>query len=75
MYARCEVLDEVKQKLDDGESLCFQKVTYHYSDGTSQTGYRFIRRSREGKMLPQRGQARIPDPLQAMDLVHNMIRR
>lgn len=41
--------------------LCFQKVQYVESESNSTPGYRFIYRDKDNKLLPQRGQARIPD--------------
>ncbi len=43
----------------EGWSLCFQYGTYHYDNGNSEKGFRFIWRH-NGKLKPQRGQARIP---------------
>ena len=39
--------------------LCFQKCRYVYDNGEWEAGYRFIWR-RDGRLLPHRGQARIP---------------
>lgn len=44
-----------------GDSLCLQFCRYCYDDGTTDTAYRVIRRSREGNLKAQRGQAGIPD--------------
>ncbi|UAK17546.1 hypothetical protein [Sporolactobacillus terrae] len=64
LKADVEVLEEVIY--DDalkGKSwvLCFQWCTYHYSDGTSENGYRFIWRRPDGSLQPAMGQARIPN--------------
>lgn len=41
--ARVEIHKEVPKELKIGEwNLCFQKVTYHYDDGSMQDGFRFI---------------------------------
>lgn len=56
---------EVHQEVNDGNlgdwHLCFQQCTYHYDDGTTDEGYRFIWRTPEGRLQPARGQARIPN--------------
>jgi len=41
-------------------NLWFQSVTYHYDDGTSEDGYRFIWTRPNKSLQPARGQARIP---------------
>jgi hypothetical protein len=41
--------------------ICFQRVTYHYDDGNSEDGYRFIWRRPNNSLQAARGQARIPD--------------
>ena len=61
------VIEEIRssQILDNKKSyswdLCFQKVEYVESDTKKTPGFRFIYRDQNGKLLPQRGQARIPD--------------
>lgn len=40
--------------------LCFQQCIYHFSVGGPEEGYRFIWK-RNGKLLGHRGQARIPE--------------
>ena len=58
MPNRVQVIKETR--LEEKETtLCFQWVLYVYEDGTSEYGYRCIWR-RDGKLLPSRGQARIP---------------
>lgn len=57
--------------------LCFQKCKYVYDDDSFDYGYRFIYRDRQGsdKLLPQRGQARIPslDVMNALSAVAKTI--
>jgi hypothetical protein len=62
MATSVQIHDEVKEppNSDDWE-LCFQRVTYHYDDGGSDDGYRFIWRRPNGNLQAARGQARIPD--------------
>lgn len=50
-------------------NLCFQKVTYHYDDGSTQDGFRFIWRRLDGSLQAARGQARIETYEQMMDLI------
>jgi hypothetical protein len=40
--------------------LNFQWCRYCHADGTAELGYRFIWTDAQGKLKPQRGQARIP---------------
>lgn len=57
-----EVIHEVSEHFDSGWRLLFQWVKYVYDDGSQpEWGYRFIWQDPEGKLRPQRGQARIPD--------------
>lgn len=49
--------------------LCFQWCNYKYDDGTSELGYRFIWRDREGHLQAARGQARIPNVFVAESLI------
>ena len=58
--AHVEPHNSVELQMEDGWDLLFQYCTYHYNDGESETGYRFIWQ-KDGKLRPQRGQARIPD--------------
>lgn len=60
--ARFEIRHETRLPTDDaGWTLCFQYGTYTYEDRSEdESGYRFIYRDAEGRMRPQRGQARIP---------------
>ena len=58
MPTRVQVIKEAR--LDENKTtLCFHFVQYVYEDGTNEYGYRFIWR-RDGRLLPSRGQARIP---------------
>lgn len=50
-------------------TLCFQKVTYHYDDGSAQDGFRFIWRRPDGSLQAARGQARIDSYDQMMLLI------
>ena len=50
-------------------NLCFQKVTYHYDDGGKQDGFRFIWRRPDGSLQAARGQARIENYEQMMELI------
>ena len=51
-------------------TLCFQKVTYHYDDGSTQDGFRFIWRRPDGSLQAARGQARIETYEQMMALIN-----
>lgn len=65
-----EVYKEVPNKLNFGKwNLCFQKVTYHYDDNSTQEGYRFIWRRSDGTLQAARGQARIESYEQMMNLI------
>ena len=50
-------------------NLCFQKVTYHYDDGSTQDGFRFIWRRPDGSLQAARGQARIESYEQMLELI------
>lgn len=50
-------------------ALCFHWGTYHYDDGSSQDGYRFIWRRPDGSLQPSRGQARIPSASDIFELM------
>ena len=41
--------------------LYFQFGTYHYDDGSTDNGYRFIWRKPDGSLQAARGQARLPN--------------
>lgn len=51
-------------------TLCFQKVTYHYDDGGTQDGFRFIWRRPDGSLQAARDQARIETYEQMMALIN-----
>ena len=51
-------------------TLCFQKVTYHYDDGSTQDGFRFIWRRPDGSLQAARGQARIETYEHMMALIN-----
>jgi len=58
--ARVQVIKRVSTD-DIGENnLELQWCRYLYDDGTMEYGYRYIWVSVQGKLLPQRGQARLP---------------
>ena len=59
--ASVKVHNEVPAPPYNEWTLCFQECTWHYDDGTSDDGYRFIWRHPGGNLQPARGQARIPD--------------
>ena len=61
----CEV-----QKVGDSKEwrLCFHYGTYHYDKGDSEKGFRFIWKE-DGKLKPQRGQARIPSLKDLFDML------
>ena len=68
--ARVEVHKEVPKELNSREwNLCFQKVTYHYDDGSTQDVFRFIWRRPDGSLQAARGQARIETFEQMMGLI------
>ncbi|MGN0033258.1 MAG: hypothetical protein ACI358_05725 [Candidatus Limimorpha sp.] len=61
---------EVPCELREGRwNLCFQKVTYHYDDGSEQDGFRFIWRRPDGSLQAARGQARIESYEQMHELI------
>ncbi len=49
--------------------LCFQLGEYHYDDGNSEIGFRFIWRRPDGSLQAARGQARIPDKQDIFELL------
>jgi hypothetical protein len=62
MQTWVEIHNEVPKRRKRGSwELCFQNVTYHYADGTTDDGYRFIWRRPDNTLQPARGQARIPN--------------
>ena len=60
--ARVIIKDEVPNIIYDGKRhLYFQKCEWQYSNGIpSEYGFRFMWRDQCGKLIPHRGQARIP---------------
>ena len=66
-----EIKREVPQRADtdDDWTLHFQKVVYHYDNGNSEEGFRFIWRRPNGFLQAARGQARIPGRQELMDLI------
>ncbi len=75
MTANVEVLNEVPENETIGEwTLFFQKCIYHYDDGSEDHGYRFIWKDPDGKLRPQRGQARIPDKKALDELITQAIK-
>lgn len=58
--ANFDIIKEVSSDKEGYWRLCFQYGTYHYDDGTNESGYRFIWRDEENRLRPQRAQARIP---------------
>ena len=69
-YGTCKKHMQVPENANSREwNLCFQKVTYHYDDGSTQDGYRFIWRRPDGSLQAARGQARIETYEQMMGLI------
>lgn len=70
--AQVEILREVPKRsvTDDDWTLHLQKVIYHYEDGTSEDGFRFIWRRPDGSLQAARGQARIPGEEELLSLYH-----
>ena len=69
--AYVKVHRQVLKDANSGEwTLCFQKVTYHYDDGSTQDGFRFIWRRPNGSLQAARGQARIETYEQMMALIN-----
>ena len=68
--AHVKIHKQVPENINSGEwTLCFQKVTYHYEDGSTQDGFRFIWRRPDGSLQAARGQARIDTYEQMMELI------
>lgn len=68
--AYVKINKEVPKAVHNGcWTLCFQKVTYHYDDGSTQDGYRFIWRRPNGSLQAARGQARIESYEQMQSLI------
>ena len=69
--ALVKIHKQVPENAKSGEwTLCFQKVTYHYDDGGTQDGFRFIWRRPDGSLQAARGQARIESYEQMMALIN-----
>ena len=49
--------------------LCFQKVTYVESEAKKHSGFRFMYRDEKGRLLAQKGQAKIPNIATAKALI------
>tara|TARA_R110001606_G_scaffold146950_1_gene286890 strand:+ start:112 stop:360 length:249 start_codon:yes stop_codon:yes gene_type:complete len=64
---------EIKHEVSNGKKnewrLCFHYGTYHYENGESENGYRFIWRKPDNKLQPARGQARIPNAKELFKLI------
>jgi hypothetical protein len=58
--ARITVEESVRLDFPKGMSLCFQRCTYIHSDGRTEGGFRFVW-EKDGKRLPEQGQALIPN--------------
>lgn len=50
-------------------ALHFQRVVYHFEDGHTEEGYRFIWRRPDGSLQAARGQARIPGRKELLELI------
>ena len=61
MKATVVIKEEVGINFPEDWVLTFQKVTYMFSDGNSEEGFRFIWRRPDGHLQAARGQARIPE--------------
>lgn len=71
MRCRFKPIKEVQAKWigKSGWHLCLQWGKYKYEDKSEETGYRFVYRKPDGK-LQTRGQARIPNMQDALDLIN-----
>lgn len=68
--ANFEIKHEVTNYDDPNDwRLYFQWGTYHYEDGSSDDGFRFIWRYPGGKLQASRGQARIPSKQDLFELL------
>ena len=69
--AHVKIHRQVSENTNSGVwTLCFQKVTYHYDDGGTQDGFRFIWRRPDGSLQAASGQARIESYEQMMALIN-----
>jgi hypothetical protein len=76
MGTKVKVHHEVRGPISGGWQLTFQRVTYHYGETRpqnvrtpTQEGFRFIWRDPKNHLNAARGQARIPDADQLLDLL------
>lgn len=70
--AYVDIVAEVPQRNSEekGWTLHFQKVVYHYDDGSApEEGFRFIWRRPNGMLQAARGQARIPNEKDLYELI------
>jgi hypothetical protein len=58
--AHVVILHETSRSFTNEWSLCFQLCRYEYTDGSEQSGYRFIWRRQNNNLQGAMGQARIP---------------
>ena len=69
--ALVNIYRQVPENAKSGEwTLCFQKVSYHYDDGSTQDGFRFIWRRPDGSLQAARCQARIESYEQMIVLIN-----
>ena len=54
-------IKEVSVEVTGGDRLCLQQALYKYPTGDSDVFFRFIRKSKDGRYLAQRGQAGCPE--------------
>lgn len=66
MNANVQVIYESTKNMGEEWILCFQRCVWKYSDNSTEEGYRFIWKRPDGSLQPARGQARIPE-------IYNMI--
>lgn len=65
---------EVCTTYPNGWKLCFQDCVFHYDNGTTNEGFRFIWRRPNGNLQPARGQARIPSKTDLDNLLNQASR-
>ncbi len=63
------IIHEVTHGNPDEWALCFQWVRYNFDDQPPRPGYRFIWRDEQGRLQPERGQARIPSAAELFLLI------
>ena len=66
---RVEVIHEVVMEDGDWE-LCFQWGCWHFDDEEPRHGFRFIWKDQDGRMKPYRGQTRIAQVEDILELLH-----